>query len=447
MAMKDSGFDWIGEIPNDWEVSIIKSICSLKGRIGWQGLTSEEYCEEGPYLITGVDFDKGGIDWENCEHVPEFRYKQAIDIQIKNNDLLITKDGTVGKVAIVSDCPEQVTLNSGVLLIRPLKQDYLQKFLYYVLLSNEFWHWFEITNLGATTITHLYQNVFAKFKLVIPKTFEQKLIADFLDDKVGKIDDILADLNKQVEILTSYKKSLITETVTKGLNPNAPMKDSGIDWIGEIPEHWDIKKLKYLLKPNCVNMRVGPFGSALSGDDFKDEGYWIYNQRCVLDKNFETNDTFVDEYKYKELNAFTVDAGDMLITTRGTIGKVAIVPKSCPIGILHPCIIKFVLNQDLINNELVELIFNNSNMIMDQIMRKSNATTIDVIYSYTLKDLLLPVIPMNEQKEIIDFLNKKCTEIDDLIADKTAQIEKMEKYKKSLIFEYVTGKKRVKEVV
>lgn len=212
--MKDSGIDWIGEIPNDWEVSIIKSICSLKGRIGWQGLTSEEYCEEGPYLITGVDFDKGGIDWENCEHVPEFRYKQAIDIQIKNNDLLITKDGTVGKVAIVSDCPEQVTLNSGVLLIRPLKQDYLQKFLYYVLLSNEFWHWFEITNLGATTITHLYQNVFAKFKLVIPKTFEQKEIVDFLDKKCAEIDDLIDDKTAQIEKMEKYKKSLIFEYVT-----------------------------------------------------------------------------------------------------------------------------------------------------------------------------------------------------------------------------------------
>lgn len=216
------------------------------------------------------------------------------------------------------------------------------------------------------------------------------------------------------------------------------MKDSGIAWIGEIPEHWSIKKLKYLLKSNCVNMRVGPFGSALSGDDFKDEGYWVYNQRCVLDKNFETNDTFVDEYKYKELNAFTVDTGDMLITTRGTIGKVAIVPENCPIGILHPCIIKFVLNQDLINNELVELIFNNSNMIMDQIMRKSNATTIDVIYSYTLKDLLLPVIPMNEQKEIIDFLDKKCAKIDNILADLNKQVEILNAYKKSLITETIT---------
>lgn len=216
------------------------------------------------------------------------------------------------------------------------------------------------------------------------------------------------------------------------------MKDSGIAWIGEIPEHWNIKKLKYLLKPNCVNMRVGPFGSALSGDDFKDEGYWVYNQRCVLDKNFETNDTFVDEYKYKELNAFTVDTGDMLITTRGTIGKVAIVPENCPVGILHPCIIKFVLNQDLINNELVEIIFNNSNMIMDQIMKKSNATTIDVIYSYTLKDLLLPVIPMNEQIEIIDFLDKKCFEIDDILVDLNKQVEILTAYKKSLITETVT---------
>lgn len=170
----DSEIEWIGRIPEHWNIKLIKNICSLKGRIGWEGLTKDEYISEGPTLITGINFDNGSINWDSCEHVSEWRYNQDKSIQIKNKDLLITKDGTVGKVAIVKNCPEKVTLNSGVLLLRPLNNEYIEKYLYYVLLSNEFWHWFEIENIGNTTIIHLYQNRFAKFKLALPPIDEQK---------------------------------------------------------------------------------------------------------------------------------------------------------------------------------------------------------------------------------------------------------------------------------
>ena len=212
--MKDSGIDWIGNIPKHWSVNRINNICKLKGRIGWQGLTTDEYIDEGPYLITGVDFSNGSIDWNNCEHVSEWRYRQATDIQIKENDLLITKDGTVGKIAIVQNCPEKVTLNSGVLLIRCLKNTYINRFLYYILYSNEFWHWFEITNLGATTITHLYQNIFAKFLVALPDIKEQQEIVDYLDKKCKVVDSLMQDKKEQLEKMEQYKKSLIYEYVT-----------------------------------------------------------------------------------------------------------------------------------------------------------------------------------------------------------------------------------------
>ena len=214
MAMKDSEVEWIGSIPEHWNIKLIKNICSLKGRIGWEGLTKDEYISEGPTLITGINFNNGSIDWDSCEHVSEWRYNQDKSIQIKNKDLLITKDGTVGKVAIVKDCPEKVTLNSGVLLLRPLNNEYIEKYLYYVLLSNEFWHWFEIENIGNTTIIHLYQNKFAKFKLALPPIDEQIRIVDYLDKKCSEIEEILNSKIKQKEQMEQYKKSVIYEYVT-----------------------------------------------------------------------------------------------------------------------------------------------------------------------------------------------------------------------------------------
>ena len=136
--MKPSGIDWIGDIPCSWNIKRIKYLAQLKGRIGWQGLTSDEYTDIGPFLITGVDFFDGGINWESCVHITEERWAEAPEIHIKNGDLLITKDGTVGKVAIVENLQGKASLNSGVLLIKT-SNDYNKKFLYWALLSEEFW--------------------------------------------------------------------------------------------------------------------------------------------------------------------------------------------------------------------------------------------------------------------------------------------------------------------
>ena len=242
-AMKDSGIRWIGEIPESWNTKRIKYVASLKGRIGWQGLTSEEYQDEGAFLITGVDFLDGGIDWENCVHVPMKRWEEAKDIQIENGDLLITKDGTVGKVAIVADMPGKTSLNSGVLRIMPI-EGYSRRFLYWVIQSEEFWNWFNYKNAGNSTIVHLYQGDFAEFLYAFPNYAEQEAIADYLDKHCAKLDSIISDLEQQIETLQKYKKSLITETVTKGLDRSASMKECRIEWARDIPQNWSTLRMQ-----------------------------------------------------------------------------------------------------------------------------------------------------------------------------------------------------------
>ena len=215
VEMKDSGIEWIGEIPKGWETIKIKYTSWLKGRIGWQGLKSNEYQEEGPYLITGTDFSNGIINWDSCVHISDERFNEAPDIHINENDLLITKDGTIGKIAIAKNCPQKVSLNSGVLLIRNTKKiRYYDKYLYFVLLSNQFWTWYEMSQTGNSTIKHLYQEQFYNFEFTFPKIEEQKQIADFLDEKCNKIDELITKKEKIIEELDTYKKSLIYEYVT-----------------------------------------------------------------------------------------------------------------------------------------------------------------------------------------------------------------------------------------
>lgn len=213
--MKISGVEWIGNIPKKWNVFRIKNVAFLKGRIGWQGLKSDEYQEDGPFLVTGKDFKNGKIDWMSCVHITEERFDEAPEIHIRENDLLITKDGTVGKVAIAKNCPLKVSLNSGVLLIRSKNNSFFdQKFLYYVLCSNIFWMWFLSTLNGNSTIIHLYQEDFSNFRFSLPPLSEQKEIADYLDAKCAKIDAFIAKKQTVIEKMTEYKKSLIYECVT-----------------------------------------------------------------------------------------------------------------------------------------------------------------------------------------------------------------------------------------
>lgn len=169
---------------------------SLRARIGWQGLRSDEFKTEGPYLVTGVDFYNGRVDWDNCYHVTEERYAQDKGIQLHEHDLLITKDGTIGKTAVVIDCPEKATLNSGVFVVRAVNNGVIPEYLHYVLHS----HWFDLfvrNVLTGSTIKHLNQEKFYKFSFEAPDVQAQKKVVDVLES-------IDAVINKTREIIQKY---------------------------------------------------------------------------------------------------------------------------------------------------------------------------------------------------------------------------------------------------
>lgn len=215
--MKDSGIEWIGTIPKSWSLIRLKNAAWLKGRIGWQGLRADEFKDDEslPYLITGTDFYDGIVNWDTCVHITEERFNQDRNIQIKEDDLLITKDGTIGKVAIAKKCPQRVSLNSGIFIIRNIgKYKYYSRFMYYVLQSDEFIEWYSVANAGNSTILHLNQEKFYNFVFALPDIESQKYIAERLDIKCAHIDSSISEKYDQLSKLDSYKKSIIYEYVT-----------------------------------------------------------------------------------------------------------------------------------------------------------------------------------------------------------------------------------------
>lgn len=432
--MKPSGIDWIGDIPQSWKLKRIKYLSTLKGRIGWQGLTADEYVDEGPFLITGTDFIDGTINWDTCVHITQERWAEAPEIHIKNGDLLITKDGTVGKVAIVSNLEGKASLNSGVLLIRTF-EGFDKRFLYWVLLSDEFWVWFKLKNAGNSTIIHLYQNDFAEFCYTFPNVIEQKAIADFLDKQCGKINSIIGNLEKQIETLQKYKKSLILETVTKGLNKNVPMKSSGIDWIGDIPAHWDIKRIKDVSKMQTGTTPPNNEGVNIDGDgvNWFTPGDFIDGSIELLNSEKHVNNETIQREAIKIYPKHSI-----LFVGIASIGKLGYFENACysnqQITAIKP-------------NNVESSKYISYALLASMDYTKSNAlyTTVPIINNAYLGIIKIPFPEVKEQKEIISYLDKKCSQIDAIIKDKQQQLEKIRQHKKSLIYEYVTGKKRVKE--
>lgn len=212
--LKDSGIDWIGQIPEHWEICRLKNACSLKGRIGWKGLRSEEFEQMSyAYLVTGQDFHSAIIDWTKCYQISKERYDEDPYIQLSNGDLLITKDGTIGKIAKVSNMDKPSCLNSGIFVMKQTKALFEQSYLYWLLESSLLKEFNNYTSTG-TTILHLYQNVFENMPFIIPNLSEQQQIAEYLDKKTAEIDSTINKFKVQIDKLKEYRQALITEVVT-----------------------------------------------------------------------------------------------------------------------------------------------------------------------------------------------------------------------------------------
>ena len=412
--MKESGIDWIGQIPEEWRVTKLKYALLISNGKDYKDIE----VEEGGYPVIG----SGGV------------FARSRDYMYDGDVVLLGRKGTIdkplfysGKFWTVDTMFYSTALNGNNI-----------KFMYYSSLLIPFSYYSTATALPSMTQSDLNNHV-----LCLPSISEQQKIADFLDKKTAQLDKVKALLEEQIQKLKDYRASLIYETVTKGLDKNVPMKDSGIDWIGQVPQGWGVSKLKFILEKGSNSIKVGPFGSSLSGDAIRSSGKWVYNQRNVLDNNFTETDFYISEAKCKELKNFSVSSGDILLTTRGTIGRVAIVPKKYCEGIIHPCLMKFKVDSKIVLPKLIKYLFNDIPLVREQLNFLSNSTTIDVIYSYNLKNIIIPTIPIEEQYSILEVLDRQTSDVDSLIKIKQKQIENINKQRQTLIYDYVTGKRRV----
>jgi restriction endonuclease S subunit len=428
---KDSGVEWIGEIPEHWEVGRLKSsIKSCRNGI-WgdepQGDSDDVAC------IRVTDFNRTNMEIEvndlTIRNVPASKQKMYL---LKHGDLLIEKSGggekqPVGFVTIFNHNIPAVYAN--FIARMELEEEKAYSGFYKYVHSAMYSIRLNVRSIKQTTgIQNLDTNYYFGESVVYPPVNEQKAIANFLDQKTAEIDGLIADKEKLIELLQEKRQAIISEVVTKGFNPNVKMKDSGVEWIGEIPEHWELQKIKYVA--NIRNVKA----SELDNDK-------VYiGLENIESKTGKLLIGDIDEQQNIEGTSNIFEVNDVLF------------------GKLRPYLAKCII-ANFSGRCTSELLVLRCSQVLPKYMffLMLSEKFIDVVNSSTygakmpranwdfIGNLKIPLPNKEEQKKIIEFLSKKSNEIDDLVSKIKEQIQKLKEYRQSLISEAVTGKIDVRD--
>ena len=425
-GMKDSGVQWISIIPESWEVKNIKSLLIERKEINNPiktefilSLTKERGVI--PYS------EKGDVGNKSKEDYTGYKLAYPKDIVLNSMNIIIGSVGISNYFGAVSPV---------YYMLYPRKEGDYVEYFNYVFQTKEFQN--NLKGYGNGIMEHRMRIQMNKLNTVLlpyPPVKQQNKIVNYLDKKVSQIDDIITKQKSLIEKYKAYKQSLITETVTKGLNKNVPMKDSGIEWIGEIPSDWSVTITKNISNKITDGAHVSPE---------TENGVYDFISVVNLDNNFINFNGCLktSEASYIQMvkNGCKPKKGDVLISKDGTVGKSVVIDYDREFVIASSLVI-------LTPNEKMNSYFLNyviqSSCIQEQLNSFMKGSGLKRVSVKNNGKLYVTVPSISEQEDIVNFLDKKCSAIDSAISKKEQLIEKLEAYKKSLIYECVTGKREV----
>jgi len=435
---KDCGVEWLGEVPEHWEVKCLGHLCSKIGSGKTPSGGAETYLDEGIVFLRSQNVYDEGLFLDDVVYITEETDEDLRASRVLAGDILLNITGaSLGRTCLVPNGLPQANVNQHVCIIRLTD---LASRAYIAQSMKSSWLRGQIANAqtGAAREGLNFAQI-AKLALTIPPLPEQTAIAAFLDCETARIDALVAEQQRLIGLLKEKRQAVISHAVTKGLNPHTPLKPSGIEWLGDVPAHWRVGAIKYFVLPKNGAIKTGPFGSHLTSSDMQSGTIKVYNQRSVIDGDFDSGDNFISEEKFVELATFETFPGDLLITTRGTIGRAAILPQNAERGILHPCLLRLQPDNAHIETEFLKTLIQDSDLMKTQLSYLSNATTIEVIYSYTIASVIIPVPPVAEQHAIMEYLAHQTAKLDTLTTEAQRAIDLLQERRTALISAAVTG--------
>ena len=425
--MKDSGIEWVKDIPSTWDVAYLSAVLSERKNknIGMKenNLLSLSY---GNVIRKDITTNDGLLP----ESFEGYNIIEKDDIVLRLTDL--QNDHRSLRTGL---CKERGIITSAYCTLKKNSSKYDSRFLQYYL------HSFDICKgfygMGAGVRQGLNYDGIRKIEILLPPLAEQIAIADCIEEKTKKVDALIANQEAQIEKLKAYKQSLITEVVTKGLNPNVPMKSSGVEAIGSIPQHWKIYRTKFVADAIFK-------GNGITKDEVVEDG----DIQCIrygeiyskYDGSFEktysrTNESAITSPQY-------ISSGDILFAGTGEL--VEEIGKNVVYTGKEPClaggdiiVLKHSQNPIFLNYALY--------CTSSQTQKSKGKAKLKVVHisASEIGNVIIALPPLDEQNAIVEYLDKKCEHISRLIEIKKKKIESLTQYKKSLIYEYVTGKKEV----
>ena len=423
--MKNNGLERVIETLGNRIITKLKYVSSINGRIGFRGYTQNDLVDEGDGAITISPSNIKGMntDFSKCTYVSWYKYNESPEIKVCKGDIILVKTGSsYGKSALIQNLPQPATINPQLVVLKDIKIN--KKILFYFLQTDFVKRQMDLAVIGGAIPT-MTQVKIGNTILILPPISEQKVIAEFLDKKCGEVDALIADIQQEIETLEQYKRSVITEAVTKGLDPSVPMKDSGIQWIGNMPANWECIRGKYILK--YLQKPVKKDDGVITC--FRDGEVTLRSNRR------EDGFTMAD----KEIGYQGVDIGDLVV--HGMDGFAGAIGISDSRGKASPVLNVLGTKQ----NKRYIMYYLRSMAYSDVFMALSTGIRVrscDLRWN-KLAELWYPIPPLKEQEKIVTYIDETIQKANEIIADKQSQIETLESYKKSLIFEYVTGKKEI----
>lgn len=431
--MKDSRVAWLGEIPENWKVVPPKALFRLrkeKAAPGARQLTASQQhgiiYQDDYMALTG-------------SRVVTVEKDFSILKRVEKGDFVISMRSFQGGLEYSENAG---SISSAYVMLIPNLEYIVPEFYKWLFKSPTYITALQCTSNLIRDGQALRYNNFVQVPLCIIPKDDQKKIASTLGEKCQQIDDLISNVQAQIEKLKAYKQSLITEVVTKGLDPNVPMRNSGVEWIGKIPKHYDVIRMRYLIN----NYKAGPFGSALITDQLQSDGDILcYTPEHIANQSTESNkNLYLPENRRKEMSQFFVSVGDIIFPIVGSLGRAMVITSDMPAGIINQRLAKFSIDAKKMDINYFMWLFAKSSFFhpfIDLFQRGSIIVNLTKAIIYDMPMIVPPTL--EEQKIIASYLDTKCAEIDQLIAVKHSKIEKLEQYKRSLIYEYVTGKKEI----
>lgn len=438
-GFKDINKYGVIKIPDHWDLTTLSRVAEV---------IDPEPSHRAPEIAKGEGFPYVGIRDINPDGTVNVETARPIEeeslieqenrFKIEPSDIVFCRVATLGLPKILKT-DKRIALSATVALIKS-KKSIDNQYLLFFLESNVINVQTALYATGSTRKS-LGMETIRKFNVFLPPYEEQVKIAEYLKCKLEVIDSLIGDKNSIISLLEEKRQSMITEAVTKGLNPNVKMKDSGVEWIGNIPEHWEKTRLDFVAR---VKARLGWKG--LKAEEYVDEGYIFLSTPNLKGRNIEFyNVNYITEERYLESPEIMLENGDVLLAKDGsTLGTTNVVRKLPAKSTVNSSIA--VLRPKEMIDSIYFYYYLSSTYIQNIINQIKDGMGVPHLFQADIKKFLIILPPLSEQKEIANYLDKQIETLDSLIETIKVQIKKLRDYRQSLIYEAVTGKINVREL-